>query len=171
MRNSNSGSAHGTAGSPQIEMGQTQYQMVAAQNQSIVSRSNEVYLKTMLPNTAPLVVPKNANIKAAQKNGYDQVKYVWKHGEYKYTCRWHTRTPGAPIEQGNTWVVERRRAGIGSGPNARHAKTDILIGKTASGKNKWVPKTVWQDAIKARQDGTITREQEELLRNGHWKAD
>ena len=28
----------------------------------------------------------------------------------------------------------------------------------------------WQDAITARKNGTITKEQEEMLKNGHWKG-
>ena len=45
----------------------------------------------------------------------------------------------------------------------------ILIGKKGK-KNIWVFKNVWEDAIKARKVGTATKEQEELLKNGHWKV-
>lgn len=44
--------------------------------------------------------------KEETKNGYVQVKYTWKKGEYSYTSRWHTRTPNAPKEQGDSWVVQ-----------------------------------------------------------------
>ena len=47
--------------------------------------------------------------KEETKNGYVQVKYTWKKGDYSYTSRWHTRTPNAPREQGNSWVVERKK--------------------------------------------------------------
>lgn len=96
---------------------------------------------------------------------YDQVKYKWKRGEFTYTARWHTRTPNAPANQGNTWVVERKRAGIGNGPNPRRRQEHILVGK-----NKWISMRKWQDAVNARRSGTTTKEQEELLKNGHWKA-
>ena len=45
----------------------------------------------------------------------------------------------------------------------------ILIGKKGK-KNIWVFKNVWEDAIKDRKVGTATKEQEELLKNGHWKV-
>ena len=50
------------------------------------------------------------------------------------------------------------------GKNARPAKREILVGK-----NKWVSKQEWQAAIRARKNGTATKEQKEMLDNGHWK--
>lgn len=67
-------------------------------------------------------------------------------------------------EQGDSWVVQRDKAGIGYGKNARPAKHEILVGK-----NKWVSKKEWQAAIRARKNGTATKEQKEMLDNGHWK--
>ena len=45
---------------------------------------------------SPLRVPKKAEVKVQAKNGYNQIKYTWETGKYKYTSRWHTRTPNAP---------------------------------------------------------------------------
>ena len=42
--------------------------------------------------------------------------------------------------------------------NARPAKHEILVGK-----NKWVSKKEWQAAIRARKNGTATKEQKEIL--------
>ena len=162
MRGSNSGQASGTNGSPQTSLQQGQLKQIAASNEAAAKR--EDYLRNELSKTAPMKIPSNASIKDEKKQGYDQVKYKWKRGEFTYTARWHTRTPGAPKEQGNSWVVERKRAGIGRGPNARSAERHILVGR-----NKWVPKKKWYDAIHARKNGTATKEQEELLKNGHWK--
>lgn len=55
--------------------------------------------------------------------------------DYSYTSRRHTRTPNASKEQGDSWVVQRDRVGIGYGKNAGPAKHEILVGK-----NKWVSK-------------------------------
>lgn len=44
------------------------------------------------------------------------------------------------------------------------AKHEILVGK-----NKWVSKKEWQAAIRARKNGAETKEQKEMLDNGHWK--
>lgn len=162
MRKSNSELANGTSGSPQISIEQEQLKEIAEQNE--VDLQRELYLREDLIKTAPIKIPRRATIKDEVKVGYSQVKYKWKHGEFTYTARWHMRTPDAPKDQGNTWVIERRRAGIGSGENARKAENHILVGK-----NKWVKKKVWYDAIYARKNGTITKEQEELLNNGHWK--
>ena len=93
------------------------------------------YIENTLPKSSPIKIPSSATVKEEQKNGYDQVKYTWKKGDYSYTSRWHTRTPNAPKEQGDSWVVQRDKAGIGYGKNARPAKHEILVGK-----NKWVSK-------------------------------
>ena len=53
---------------------------------------------------------------------------------------------------------------IGYGKDARPAKHEILVGK-----NKWVSKAEWRKAIQTRKDGTATKEQKEMLDNGHWK--
>ena len=68
-------------------------------------------------------------------------------------------------EQGDSWVVERHRPGIGFGPDARPATREILVGT-----GKWVPKSTWDAAIRARKNGTATQKQKELLDHGHWKA-
>lgn len=128
--------------------------------------THKSYLENGLPKTSPIPIPKTAKIIEEKKDGYDQVKYTWTEKDYSYTSRWHTRTPNAPPEQGNSWVVQRDQAGIGYGKDARPAKHEILVGK-----DKWVSKKEWQDAIRARKNGTATKEQKEMLDNGHWKAD
>lgn len=140
------------------------------QESSIIEAANEnrvyrQYIQTELPKTSPLHIPGNAEIIAQQKNGYQQIKYRWTRGDYQYVSRWHTRTPGAPKGQGDSWVVERHKPGIGAGPNARPAKREILVGKY-----KWVSKSKWNEAIRARKRGTATKKQKELLDHGHWKA-
>lgn len=126
--------------------------------------NHEDYIKNILPKTSPIAIPSTAIIKEEQKNGYKQVKYTWEYEDFSYTSRWHTRTPNAPIEQGDSWVVQRDKAGIGYGKDVRPAQHEILIGE-----NEWVKRSEWQDAIRARKKGTATKEQEELLDNGHWK--
>ena len=129
------------------------------------SEDNDAYyIEEILPKSSPIKIPSNANIKEEQKNGYQQVKYTWKKDDFTYTSRWHTRTPNAPIGQGDSWVVQRDKPGIGYGEKARPSQHDILVGK-----NKWVSKKEWQAAIRARKNGTATKEQKEMLNNGHWK--
>lgn len=128
------------------------------------SEKHKDYIENTLPKTSPIKIPSSATIKEEQKNGYDQVKYTWEKGDYSYTSRWHTRTPNAPKEQGDSWVVQHDQTGIGYGKNVRPAKHEILVGK-----NKWVSKKEWQAAIRARKNGTATNEQKEMLDNGHWK--
>lgn len=122
------------------------------------------YIKKELPKGSPIKIPSDATVKEEKKDGYDQVKYTWNKGEYSYTSRWHTRTPNAPKEQGDSWVVNRDKPGIGYGKNARPATHEILVGK-----NKWVSRKEWQAAIRARKNGTATKQQKEMLDNGHWK--
>ncbi len=153
MNGSSSGLTSGTPGTQQ-SMEQTELKSTVQSNEDAVA----------LRNRSPINVPSSASAKVEKKNGYDQVKYTWKRGEYTYTSRWHTRTPNAPKEQGDSWVVERRIPGIGYGKNARKPREEVLIGK-----NKWISKDEWREAIKARKNGTATRKQKEMLDNGHWK--
>lgn len=177
MRRTNSKLANGTSISPQLIIEQETIKKLAEQikaklqleqekkKEAEEKAKREHYLRYELVKSSPLKIPKNAQIDDQIKTGYEQVKYRWKKGKFKYTLRWHTRTPDAPPEQGTTWVVERRRMG-----DSRTQHIDyILIGKKGK-KNIWVFKNVWEDAIKARKVGTATKEQEELLKNGHWKV-
>ena len=113
---------------------------------------------------SPIRVPKKAATQVQVKNGYSQIKYTWESGNYKYTSRWHTRTPNAPKKQGTSWVVERRIPGVGYGKNFRYPKEEVMVGK-----NKWISKDDWLEAIKAKNNGTATKKQKEWLNNGHWK--
>jgi hypothetical protein len=122
------------------------------------------YLREILPKRSPITIPPTATIKEETKNGYQQVKYSWKRGEYSYISRWHTRTPNAPVGQGNSWVVQRDSAGKGYGTDAHPAKHEIMVGK-----GKWVPRKEWNAAIYARKHGTATQQQKEMLDHGHWK--
>ena len=153
MNGSSSGLASGTPGT-QESLEQEELKTITSNNESSVA----------LRDRSPISIPSSAIEKAEKKNGYDQIKYTWKRGEYTYTSRWHTRTPNAPQNQGNSWVVERRKSGIGYGENARPKQEEVLVGK-----NKWVSKQKWQAAIRARKNGTSTKEQKEMLDHGHWK--
>lgn len=168
MHQSNSGQANGTSGSPQTTLQQQALKQKAAENEAKVKR--EDYLRNVLSKSSPLKIPSSAKITDQKKNGYEQVKFNWERGEYKYQSRWHTRTPEAPKDQGNTWVVEKRKPGIGNGRNARPAEHYVLIGKNKNGTYKWVDKKKWDTAIRARKNGIATQEQKEMLDNGHWKT-
>ncbi len=65
-------------------------------------------------------IPEGVKGKAQSKNGYEQISYKWKDGDYKYEARWHTRTPDAPENQGRTWVIERVKPGNGGVKPSRH---------------------------------------------------
>ena len=129
-----------------------------------VKKSNEIHKKHPFskPQNSPIHIPKNATMKVENKAGYEQVKYTWKHGDYTYESRWHTKTKDAPVN-GQSWVVKRERKGVGYGPNARKNETHFLSG------SKWVSKKDWFDAIKARKSGTATKKQIELLDKGHYR--
>ena len=60
-----------------------------------------------LSKQAPINIPVDANVKVQTQNGYDQITFKWSENGYNCEVRWHTRTPGAPAGQGNTWVVSR----------------------------------------------------------------
>ena len=120
------------------------------------------YIRNVLSQSAPIEIPSFAKIKDQKKNGYNQVKYTWRADGYKYEVRWHTRTPGAPITEGNTWQVRRHKPGVGFGNNARPPVDEVLV-KSATGK-KWVPFEMWQASIDAKTANRLTKENEKVLR-------
>lgn len=110
--------------------------------------------------SSPLSIPAGAAVKVQAKKGYTQIRFRWRIGNQRFDARWHTRTPGAPSAQGNTWVVERRTMGT---PTQR-AQNHILSGR------RWVTKAKWHAAIAARKAGTATNAQRALLDAGHHSA-
>lgn len=110
---------------------------------------------------SPIEIPENATMKPkSMKDGYEQITYNWRDDTYRYEVRWHTRTSGAPEDQGNTWVIQRTVPGTGG----QKPKTFFKIGE-----NEWVEGYKWYDAIAARKQGTATSEQVRILDQGHWK--
>ena len=115
-----------------------------------------------LMKSSPIEIPFSAKITEQMKTGYDQIKYKWSQDGLKFEARWHTRTPGAPIDQGNTWVITRTTPGTATG---QRKMKEILIGE-----NKWVTMNEWQKAITARKNGVATAVQDAMLEAGHWPA-
>lgn len=112
---------------------------------------------------SPITIPDEATVTVETKAaGYDQIRYRWDDGSARYDARWHTRTPGAPVDQGDTRVVERKIHGT---PTGQQKALHILL---ADGR--WVSKQSWQEAIAARKAGTATAEQEAMLAAGHHAA-
>ena len=118
-----------------------------------VSRIAETYRME-----APIEIPEFAVYKAQSKpGGYEQIAYTWRDGGARYEVRWHTRTPGAPAEQGATWVVQRKYPGYGG----RGSYREIFVA------GEWVSGRDWYGAIEMRSRGLATPEQMELLSRGH----
>ncbi|MEC0259718.1 WXG100 family type VII secretion target [Paenibacillus lautus] len=128
---------------------------------SDMSADEQLDIAKQYSQRAPIEIPENANMKAkSMADGYEQITYKWNDGTYKYEVRWHTRTSGAPADQGNTWVIQRTIPG--SGGNKPQSFFKI-------GENEWVEGYKWYDAIAARKAGTATQEQVRILDQGHWK--
>ena len=182
MNHANSGLAHSTNCSPQLTLENGEMAAKARENEAKVAElykydHNEVirainandmeYLRTKLSRFSPIPILSTAQIKPEhKKNGYEQVKYEWINEEYTYISRWHTHTPNAPEYSHDTWVVERKRPGIGAGRNHRPKIHEVLVGK-----NRWIDWRIWHDAVIAKQNNSETKEQRELLDNGHWDAE
>ena len=115
-----------------------------------------------LAKTAPINIPSNATVTLQPKTRYDQIRFRWTDGTYRFEARWHTRTPGAPAGQGNTWVVHRITPGT---PTGQRSETHFL-----TGSGQWTSASQWHAAVQAHQNGTATPAQNELLQGGHWQA-
>lgn len=148
-----------TAGS-QLTLEQEQTFIQSSTNEEDLEK---YYYENVLPESSPIPIPPHAEIKSQQKKDYIQVRYKWRENDYVYICRWHTRTPNSPSEQGNSWVIIRHYLGIAAGSNARRSYYEVLIAK-----NKWILKETWDKATRAKNKGNATKEQKEILKNGHW---
>ncbi|EMX4397240.1 LXG domain-containing protein [Listeria innocua] len=130
---------------------------------STLSEMEQLNLANKYKKKAPIVIPDNAKIKAqTKKAGYEQISYKWKDADgVTFEVRWHTRTPGAPKEQGNTFVVEKAIPGTADGK--------LRVEQIMVGTDKWVSRIEWEKAIFARKKGESTLEQDKMLKDGHWK--
>lgn len=118
-----------------------------------------------LRNSAPIFIPDIASAKVQSKaSGYDQVTFRWQASGLKYEARWHTPTPGAPVGSGPSWVVLRTTPGSPGVYKQQHVLT-----RTSEHAVRWVPAAQWFEAVKARQSGTATTQQEALLDSGHFR--
>ncbi|WP_028977517.1 ribonuclease YeeF family protein [Sporolactobacillus terrae] len=129
---------------------------------SNLSLDEQIKLADQYKQKAPIEIPDDAKIKAQSKStGYEQISYKWSEDHYKYEARWHTRTPGAPKNQGNTWVIQRTVPGNGSNKPRTFFKIDV---------DEWIAATEWYAAISARKANKATKDQINLLNKGHWKG-
>ncbi len=76
---------------------------------------------------SPIDIPEDVSINAkSMTKGYQQIKYQWTEGDYKYEARWHTETPGAvQYDRGTTWVITRTIPGNAQG---QKRVTEYLVG-------------------------------------------
>jgi RHS repeat-associated protein len=113
-------------------------------------------------NSSPLPIPMDAEVRIQPKVGYEQISFRWTSEGHKFEARWHTRTPGAPKEQGDTWVVTRRTPGNSTG---KQAVEHVMVGE-----DQWVSMHAWQEAVNANKANTATEVQKNLLQAGHYPA-
>ena len=152
--------ANNVLSTPKVEAMRTYDDVVVIKAEDLVSEQVERATKGhpfARPKYSPIKIPFDANVKKQSKNGYEQVKYTWKKGQYKYEARWHTPKSDSPTKQ-QSWVVSRIKSGSNSSPRVVMIRTG----------NKWVPHSVWQAAIAARRNGVATKAQLILLNNGHF---
>jgi hypothetical protein len=127
---------------------------------SRVPRSYSFNGYTFDKNSCPVHIPTKAKVDDQLKPaGYTQVRFRWNSRGFKYEARWHTRTPGAPSTQANTWVVTRTTPGNSQGLKK---KEHVYLGN-----GKWCKMTDWMAAVNARKTGTASTKQENMLTRGH----
>ena len=71
-------------------------------------QSHADYISKELPKGSPINIPSTATVKEENKNGYDQVKYSWKRGDFSYTSR-------CGIQEHQTHPRNKAIAGLFSG--------------------------------------------------------
>ena len=117
---------------------------------------------------SPINILSNATYKEQQKNGYKQVTYKFKRDGVEYESRWHEKTPNSPNYMGKSWQVDKIVKGKGYGPNPRQSERYHLL-KGKNGSKRWISHQEYQECIKAKKKGTLTKKQKEVLDSAHWK--
>lgn len=130
-------------------------------NFNLMSKTEAEEIATKISVRSPVKVPHNVTTKIDQKSGYAQIKYTWVKNGVKYESRWHTRTPGAPANQTNSWVVTRK---IQGSRTQKAGNTEYLLNN-----GQWVSESKWNNALKLRKQGRETKESREILDRGHIK--
>ncbi len=117
---------------------------------------------------SPINIPSSATYKEQHKHGYKQITYRYERDGVKYESRWHEKTPNSPSHMDKSWQVEKIVKGHGYGSKPRQKeKYHLLKGK--NGAKKWISHEKYQECIKAKNNGTLTKKQKEVLNNAHWK--
>lgn len=142
-----------------------------------VSKSNSVLVISTLAEASksikdkaersPINIPSSATYKEQQKDGYKQVIYKFERDGVKYESRWHEKTPKSPSYMGKSWQVEKIVKGQGHGSNPRSKERYHLL-KGKNGTKKWISHNKYQECIIAKNNGTLTKRQKEVLDSAHW---
>lgn len=120
-------------------------------------------LDRQLADKCPFTIPNHANVVENNKSTYKQKIFSWiekdkRTGrEIEYEARWHERTPNAPKENGETWVITRK--------DKKTKQIDYLL--MQDGKEEWVSVQKWKKAIEERKAGNDT--EQSILDKGHIK--
>ncbi len=131
-------------------------------NFNLMTKQQAEEIASKIKKRSPVQVPSNAIQKIEQKPaGYAQIKYTWTENGVKYESRWHTRTPGAPANQTNSWVVTRKTQGSRT---QKAGETEYLLNN-----GKWISESQWNHALMLRRQGRETQESREILDRGHIK--
>ena len=117
---------------------------------------------------SPINLPSNATYKEQQKDGYKQISFKFERDGVKYESRWHEKTPNSPNYMGKSWQVEKIVKGQGHGSNPRQKERYHLL-KGKNGSKKWISHEKYQECIKAKNNGTLTQKQKEVLDSAHWR--
>lgn len=116
-----------------------------------------------LADKCPFMIPDHATAKDNNKPTYKQKIFTWTEKDKKtgreteYQARWHERTPNAPKENGETWVVTRE--------DKTRKQIDFLLMR--DGKEQWISEKKWREAMRERQKGSNTGQS--ILDTGHIK--
>lgn len=117
---------------------------------------------------SPISIPNSSVYKVQKKNGYKQITFKFEKGGVKYESRWHEKTPNSPNYMKNSWQVTKTIKGKGYGNNVKKKEVWHMI-KNNNGKIKWISNSQYQEAIRAKKNGTLTDKQREVLNSAHWR--
>ena len=154
-------------GNPKV-IGSSKKKVVKTSGSDTMKRGNKNSKKLSkqdrkLADKCPFMIPDHATAKDNNKPTYKQKIFTWTEKDKKtgreteYQVRWHERTPNAPKENGETWVVTRE--------DKTRKQIDFLLMR--DGKEQWISEKKWREAMRERQKGSNTGQS--ILDTGHIK--
>lgn len=117
-----------------------------------------------LMSSAPWPIPSYAKVKCQKKQGYSQIKFMWRRNGWRYEARFHDKTLEAKIITYPSWRLDRIHPGKGYGPNHAPRIEQAKVG------TKWLKLNYVRYCARQVSRGLADQEQINIIKQAHVRA-